>query len=233
VKLLRIFTAIILLGVLAGPVRAIVVGQLDDFEDGTTSNWANGGAPGAPPVVNVDTGGPLGAGDNFMQMTALGGSGPGSFLTAFNRAQWLGDYVGLGVIAIEVDLQNFSKVDLNIRLGFKTDPGIDAPGYLSTPFSLVAGSGWQHAIFLINAGSLIPISGPADFNTFFSNGFGELRIINEAGASNLNGDPVAAQLGVDNIHAVPEPSSVSLLVAGVLAFGALRRRARRRFRQAL
>ncbi|PYK85455.1 MAG: hypothetical protein DMF47_10210 [Verrucomicrobia bacterium] len=39
----------------------------------------------------------------------------------------------------------------------------------------------------------------------------ELRIINEVGATNLNGDPIAAQLGVDNIRAVPEPATWNLL----------------------
>jgi len=227
-KCTRILFATVFLAafVWAGSARAIVVGQIDTFEDGTTQNWANGGAPGVPPVENIDTGGPAGIDDNFMQVTALGGSGPGSFLTVFNRVQWLGDYVGLGVIAIEVDLRNFSKVDLNIRLGFKTDAGPGASGYLSTAFSLTAGSGWQHAIFFINPGSMTAVGAPADFNTFFSNGFGEMRIINEAGATNLNGDPVAAQLGVDNIHAVPEPSSTLLMAAGAFTFAALRRRKR-------
>lgn len=211
---------------LAGSARAIVVGQIDTFEDGTTQAWANGGAPGAPPVENIATGGPAGLDDNFMQVTSVGGTGPGRFLTVFNRTQWLGNYIGLGVTAIELDLRNFSKVDLNIRLGFKTDTGPGAPGYLSTPFFLAAGSGWQHAIFLINPGGMTAVDAPADFNTFFSSGFGEMRIINEAGTGNLNGDIVAAQLGVDNVHAVPEPSAILLMAAGTLTFAALRRRKR-------
>ena len=157
-----------------------MVGQIDDFEDGTTQSWANGGAPGAPPVLNIDTGGPAGIDDNYMQISA-DGDGPGRFLTVFNRDQWLGNYVGLGVSAIEIDLQNFSKVNLTIRLGFKEDRRRWFVGYLSAPFSLPAGGGWQHAIFLISPGSMIAIGSPADFNTFFAGNFGEMRIINEAG----------------------------------------------------
>ena len=113
--------------------------------------------------------------------SAVGGSGPGRFLTVFNRAQWLGNYIALGVTAIEIDLQNFSKVDLNIRLGFKESTDAGASGYLSAAFSLPAGSGWQHAIFLINPASMIAVGSPADFNTFFADNFGEMRIMNEAG----------------------------------------------------
>ena len=42
---------------------------------------------------------------------------------------------------------------------------------------------------------MIAVGSPADFNTFFANNFGEMRIINEAGTSNLNGDIVAADDG--------------------------------------
>jgi hypothetical protein len=223
-----VFLAVMFFGVVAfgGSARAIVVGQIDNFEDGTTQSWANGGAPGVPPVENIATGGPAGVDDNFMQVTAVGGSGAGRFLTVFNRDQWLGNYISLGITAIELDLRNLSKVDLNIRLGFKTDPGVGASGYLTTAFSLTAGSGWQHAIFLINPGSMTAVGGPADFNTFFSGGFSEMRIINEAGTGNLNGDIVAAQLGVDNIHAVPEPGAILLMAVGTFTFAAFRRRGR-------
>jgi hypothetical protein len=200
----------------AGSARAIVVGQVDDFEDGTLQNWANGGAPGVPPVLNINTGGPAGANDNFMQVTS-DGSGAGKFLTVFNRAQWLGDYVATGMTAIEMDLRNLGSVSLNIRLAFKNSSGLGAPGYLSTtPFTLAAGSGWQHAIFLINPATMTAVGSPAAFNTFFAGGFDEMRIINELGTTNLTGDVVTAQLGVDNIHAIPEPNAALLTVAGLL-----------------
>ena len=84
----------------AGSAKGIGSGQVDDFEDGTTQFWDNGGA-GAPPVVNVDTGGPGGVNDNFMQITSIGGGGPGRFLVGFNQTQWIGNYISAGVIAIE------------------------------------------------------------------------------------------------------------------------------------
>ena len=44
--------------------------------------------------------------------------------------------------------------------------------------------------------------------------------INEAGTSNLSGTPVVGQLGIDNVHAVPEPATIALLAGGLLAFAA-------------
>jgi hypothetical protein len=225
-RLTRSVAATIAVGALlfAGSAKAIVVGQTDNFEDDTLQNWANGGVPGVPPVLNINTGGPAGAGDNFMQVTS-DGVGVGRYLTVFNRSQWLGDYIGTGVIAIEMDLRNLGSVDLNIRLAFKQFVGSGGPGYLSAPISLLAGGGWQHVVFSITPGTMIAVAGPSDFTTFFSNGFGELRIINEAGTDNLNGDAVAGQIGVDNIHAVPEPGAVALLaIAGLLALTVARRK---------
>jgi hypothetical protein len=218
-EVMRFAAATIVLGVFlfAGSARAIVLGQVDNFEDNTLQNWANGGAPGVPPVLNINTGGPAGANDNFMQISS-DGAGIGKFLTVFNRSQWLGDYIGTGVTAIEMDLRNLGSVSLTIRLAFKDAPGNGTPGYLSSQsFTLAVGSGWQHVVFLINPASMIAIGGPTAFNAFFAGGFQEMRIIDEVGTSNLNGDIITGQLGIDNIHAVPEPGAALLAVAGMLA----------------
>ena len=174
--------------------------------------------------MNISTGGPLGLNDNFMQITA-DGSGANGRLTVFNRSQWLGNYITAGVTEIDLDLKNFSGSPLSIRLAFKSATFSGAPGYLTaTPFQLAGNSGWQHAVFLINPATLTAIGSPSPFSSFFA-GPAEFRIINETGATDLNGDVVVAQLGIDNIVAVPEPASVTLLlVAGVVA-GSLRKRA--------
>lgn len=207
---------------LASSAHAISFGQSDDFQDGTTQNWANGGVPGAPPVLNIGTGGPGGAGDKFMQISSTG-SGAGSRLTVFNRDQWLGNYISTGVTAIEVDLNNFSDIALSVRIAFKSDAGPGSSGFLSLPFILNAGSGWQHALFTISPATMIAIGGPADFNTFFSGNFEEIRIINEVGTNDLNGDRVIGQLGIDNVHAVPEPTSFVLAGAGLVGVVIVRR----------
>ena len=90
---------------------------IDDFEDGTTQNWVVGllGAPSPVPPANVTDGGPSGAGDNYMQLTSLGGAGAGSRLVAINLSQWAGNYTSLGFTSISMDLRNLGDTDLSIR----------------------------------------------------------------------------------------------------------------------
>ena len=216
------FLAIMTCFSLARASQAVTVGQIDNFQDGTLANWANGGG-GAPPLMNIPTGGPGGAGDRYLQITSIGGGGPGSRLTAFNRDQWLGNYITAGVNGIDMDLLNTGTVTLSIRIAFKQDTSFGAPGYLSQAFLLPPDSVWHDALFSITPGSMIPIGSPEPFNTFFTHP-AELRIINEVGATNLNGDPIAAQLGVDNIRAVPEPATWILLSVAIPIALILRKR---------
>lgn len=204
---------VVLLLCFVRPAGAITLGQVDDFQSADPldrSNWVNG----ASMVQRINGGGPLGAGDNYIQVTANGG-GQGGRLVAQNYnnpfdvppiiSQWTGDYIAAGVTAIELDLINQGSSTLSIRIAFKTDISQGAPGYLSNKVTLTAGSGWQHFSIPITAANLTAIGGPAAYNTFFQNGFEELRIINEAGATNLNGDPVVGTLGIDNVTAAPVP----------------------------
>lgn len=205
---------------------AVEIDQIDNFQDGTTMNWSNGGIIGTIPVENIPTGGPAGSGDAYIQLTA-DGSGPGGKLTAWNRDQWLGSYVGAGVTAIQVDLLNQSAVTLSIRMAFKTGPGSNGvPGYLTQGMILPVGSGWQHFTISLLPSDLIPVGGPAPWPSFF---IGEVRFINEVGTTNLSGDNVVGQLGIDNIHAVPEPAVSVLASCGLLFLVSLLKRRSLRF----
>ena len=207
----------------AALAQEIVFGQTDDFQDGTTRIWIS--APGN--LVNIDTGGPAGAGDRFVQISSNGGLGVGGKLTMFNLQQWLGNYVGQGVTAIEVDLRNTGTTTLNMRLAFKAQNLMNSPGYLSaTPVALAPGSGWQHVTFSLAPASLVAVGGPSAYGTFFSTGIGDARIINEVGTTNLNGDLIVGQIGIDNIHAVLEPATTALLIGSGLILGAAIRRRR-------
>jgi hypothetical protein len=194
----------------AGRVSATpVAAQLNDFESGTTQGWTNGG--GAADPSNVTTGGPGGADDNFLRITARGGSGAGSRLASFNRAaQWTGNYVSAGVTSVEMDLKNLGTTPLVIRIGLQESAGTRFAS--TTPFNLPADGLWHHAAFPINATSLTR-TGSTPIATALTR-INELRIIHSASADFM-GDPIASSVGVDNIRAVPEPAAAGLLaVAG-------------------
>jgi hypothetical protein len=211
-----------------GPATALSIGQVDTFSSLTLENWFAGGGPSGqvppiPPQV-VPDGGPGGAGDAFMQVTATGGPGPGSRLSVINAAQWSGDYTSTRVGAIDMDLRNLGNADLTIRVLFE-DPMGGPPldeGVTRHGAFLPVGGGWTRVSFAIDPGSLAMLLGNAStllHQTTF------LRIIHSPTAGDAT--PVAAILGVDNITAVaalavPEPTALALLTAALLAFIASR-----------
>jgi hypothetical protein len=197
---------------------AVAIGEIDTFQDGTTEGWFAGGGPvgGVPPFPpqNVPDGGPGGVGDAYLQITAVGGDGPGSRLTANNATQWTGDYLAAGVTSIEMDLRNLGTSDLTVRLLFEDPMGGPPVNEAVTSFGalLPAGGDWTHVVFPVSAADLTPLSGdPATLLgqvTF-------VRIIH----SPTPDRPVAVAgvLGVDNITAIPEPSSLALTASAILA----------------
>jgi PEP-CTERM motif len=205
---------------------------LDDFEDGSTENWFAGGGPMAafPPVAptNIATGGPGGAGDNFLRITSGGGSGPGSRLVVMNSTQWAMDYLAAGALQIAMDINNLGATELSLRLLFE-DPIPGPPSNIAAslvPIVLPASSGWQHVVFPIGVADLHALQGSvigALSNATL------LRIYHDPGPSvEFPGPAIAAQLGVDNVTAVvdvdvvPEPSL--LLLVGLGAAIAVRHR---------
>jgi hypothetical protein len=186
----------------------------------------------APPVAPqvVPNGGPLGAGDQYLQITSLGGAGAGSRMVAINSSQWAGDYLSSGISGIAMDLRNFGNSDLTIRLLLE-DPVLGPPADVAVTtfgFALPAGGGWTRAFFAIAPSSMTALSG--DVNTLLGNTT-FLRIIDSP--TPANAVPIVGVLGVDNISAVPDESVVPepatlLPVFGVLVWLVVARRAQGR-----
>lgn len=202
---------------------ALAVGQIDSFEDGTTQGWVVSllGNPHPAPPANVATGGPAGAGDNWLQLTSVGGVGAGSRLVAINLEQWAGSYTGAGITSIQMDVNNLGTSDLALRIYFE-DPQAGPPTNtaLSTvPVLLAAGSGWTSVSFPIAAGDLTALSGSVD--AVLANATA-IRIVHAATAS-YPGEEITALLGVDNIRAVPEPGASALLALSLGVLAAARR----------
>jgi len=218
----RILLGIVCVLGLFPPARAqITLDQSDTFEASTTDNWANGGSLGSPPLV-VAAGGPVGSSDHFLEITS-DGSGAGGKLTAFNHTQWTGDYNTAGVTEIDMDLKGLSSPGnetLSIRISMKSGTLSTSPGYVSsTPFSLPIDGQWHHATFSL--ADLTPVGSPPPLSSLLDNA-PELRIIQAAAANTVHGDNIAAQIGVDNITAVPEPHSTAVVAVLLAMFVGLR-----------
>ena len=214
------------LTVIVGPAGAAVVGQVDTFQNGTTQNWVAGGGPNqqvppVPPTVQL-TGGPAGAGDAFLVVTAVGGNGPGSRLTTFNIFnQWADNYLTNGIAGISMDLINLGQTVLTIRFEFENPFAGGDEAVTNAEAVLNPGSQWTRFLFPIGLNQLTALDGTvagALGNTTV------LRIIHAT--TETDAEPVVGQLGVDNITAVavPEPSTLYILTAGLLLLGTMRRR---------
>jgi len=216
---------------------AVSLGQVDTFTDGTLQDWEMGfNATTVTHLRNIADGGPDGAGDNFLQVVSDGTAIAGGRLTFFNRLQWRGDYTAAGVTGIAMDVKNIGSSEaLNLRLavngGFR-DASFNFIGGVfatSASASLASGSDWTRVVFSLTPGDLVPVDGARSSNVTGNNvqatlaNVLELRLLNSA-APDWAGFPVAATLGVDNIHAVPLPPALALFGSGLLVLLAGRRK---------
>ncbi len=203
------------LGLLASPVIAVTVGQVDTFQNGGTGDWVTGG-PSPNPPANGGGGGPGGASDLYLLATATGLAAPGGKLVLFNSVQWTGSYTGAALSAITMDLKNFGSTELDLHLQV-TGPDPSVFAYTTAAFVVPAASGWMHATF-----SLLPAALTGTFTVL--SGVNELRLWH----GNLGPSNVSAQLGIDNISAVPEPDRALMLAGGLaVLIGLWRRRSAR------
>jgi hypothetical protein len=198
-----------LVATLAAPATAaVLLGQVDDFEDGTLQSWEAGSQNPYGPT-NIASGGPSGAGDGYLRL-ASDGFGTGGRLVAFNSGQWKGDYIDAGVSAIRMQVNNSGETNLVLRLI------LVGAGSLTTvsPVEVAAGSGWNTVSFSLASANLTG----SPYDGVMSN-VTELDLVHSpAVVGHRTGAPnITAQLGIDNVTAVPEPATVVLAALGFAA----------------
>jgi hypothetical protein len=211
-----------LLGMASSSARAIALNQVDDFQDGTLKGWTGGSSP-----TNVATGGPAGAGDRYLRISANG-----SNLGSFNNVQWAGDYSAATVGKIEMNLDNFGPNPVSLRVtlftpGCSSGPGTCTAWTSTTATTIAAGSGWVTASFSLAEADLTQVFGSGTYAASISN-VERVLIRHDDGAPSPPGTtaPVTATLGIDNVKALPEPSTLFGVITGAALLAGSHRRKR-------
>lgn len=200
----------------------VIANQVDDFENESTetpgiySNWTIGSPTvAANQISNPSNGGPDGAGDAFFSYSTTGNAnGGGSRMIIYSRnAQWSGDFVAQGIVAIKMDVRA-SSGDLTLRVGLSNQDSNSFPTtqmVTTTPIFITAGTEWQSMT--------IPIS-PSDFTIVEASGgltpaqvlssVVEMRILSSPNPFWL-GEPGLRTMDLDNITAVTTLSTADVI----------------------
>ncbi len=217
---IRVFSLVAIIFALALAATSgaqIVLGQVDNFQDGTLQGWGGGAS-----LTNVATGGPGGAGDRFLQVQSFGGIGGGSRLATFNSAQWTGNYSAASVTAVSLFMRNLGQTNLAIRLVLFDLDGVDERWTSTVSQALSVGGAWQLMTFSVAESSLTRVQGSGSYANLMVD-VDRLMFRHQSGAPAAEGQAIAAMAGMDNVRAVPEPASLLALGLGTLF---LRRRRR-------
>jgi len=182
-----------------GLAGAVDVGTLDDFENGGTMGWRKGANSTSPPT-NINTGGPQGAGDNYLQSVSTGGAGADSKQVIFNTAQWAGDYITAGVSEIAMDFRNSGGSTLHMRIALKGGAGVASWFSSTQAIQIPADSNWHPAAFGISESDLTRVTGAQNYAAALAS-VTEVRILVSQMGPDSRGDSIASTLGVDNIEA--------------------------------
>ena len=177
---------------LTAAVFAITPNQVDNFQDGTTQSWTSGSLSPTQPVVL--SGGFSGSSDKFLRVVSSGTLTAGGKLVFFNINQWAGNYINAEVVNINIRVRNSGSSLLKLRIAFNGLAG----WFVSTnPINLPADGTWKVITF-----SALPadLTGTGDANVTLA-GVTAFRILHNS-KTDYRGEPVAAQLDVDDITAV-------------------------------
>jgi hypothetical protein len=217
------------------PAQAITLGQIDDFEDGTTMGWRGN------TTANAADEGPLGVGDNALQVNSFQRLlAVSDFDLTFQPTQWTGDYLSAGVVQIAMDIRNPNESDLNLLLGIAdstvTTAGAGASYITDYSIAVPADNVWHTVAFSVSADDFVPSaanteSPPAGAAAVLSDVY-HLRIFHSTMPGEFRGDEVFGHFFLDNIAAIPEPTTSAMaMAAAAFAWPIVQRRRRSSMRR--
>jgi hypothetical protein len=187
--------------------------HVDDFQGGTTAlGWSGGSSP-----TYTANGGPNGAGDAFVQISAF----PGGNLATYNTSpQWTGNFTTIGAETINVDMMAPStSAPLAIRLvvmGPSKFIRWDSADAQAVPNDGV----WRNYQFSLAESDLTLVAGTDAYATLMSS-VERVMFRYDPGAPDSSGSPVDAPggtLNLDNITlaVAPTPLAGDLNADGVV-----------------
>ena len=199
VRKLLVFKSVFLFSILL-QAQIPTVGNEDDFQnmaDGTM-NWTENGISPNPPVRVAD-GGPLGAGDAYMENAATGTGAAGSRVIVYNQTQWTGDFSGFAGIQFDV---RANTNDLEFRVAMH-----GAGGSICSTNSVVVttADGWTTVTIPISEAEMQTVNSNLGSGTDVGLTLGDVfqvRIIS-SDLPSFAGDKVNAIMDLDNIVALP------------------------------
>lgn len=202
----------------------ITTSSLDDFST-SSEGWQIGGAGIQP--VRVDAAGPdLQIG--YLSHFSDGGGANGKWLMWSDNGKWQGDYLSAGVTGISLWANvSAGSSPVSMRIAF------DGPGGWFASSAQSVGAGWANYAFALVSSNFtyIPSSGGTGLFSNTLAGVTRFEILAGSGSVSYrnNGDIVQAgnsvnTILVDNIGAVPEPSTYALMLMGTGALWWWRRR---------
>ncbi|MCC6492147.1 MAG: hypothetical protein IT424_03905 [Pirellulales bacterium] len=179
--------------------------HVDDFQTGlATLGWAGGAAP-----TRIADGGPGGAGDAYLRISA----GAGGHLATYNEAAaWVGDWGASGATAVTVDLMSpATSAPLAIRLVL-FGPTSTFDRWTSVSAQSVPSDGvWRSYSFAIGPGDITRVIGGGTYEQLRAS---TLRVMlrHNPGSPSATGPPVASPGGMLNIDNITLAGSAEPLV---------------------
>lgn len=188
------------------------------------------GAQAAGTVVTVEDSGPAGTGDSALRVTA---GGAFTRIHAFNRtnAEFLGDFIGDGVTAVQFDAMAPQTNGQGLTLfGVVFRNSIQGQNFgdrwVTTDSAAIPADGaWTtYTLDLAQEGDFVHPAGANAFATDFA-GVEHFGLRHQLAANQAGGTSLAAgtQVFFDNIELLPEPGAVAGALAACLALLSLRR----------